>query len=62
MSAPAGEEAAVKDTAKMLVEAQNPVIFADRAARTPEGLKLLVELAETLNAPVCDSYNRMNFP
>jgi acetolactate synthase-1/2/3 large subunit len=62
LSAPAGEEGAVRDTAKMLVEADNPVIYADRSARTPEGLKLLIELAETLQAPVCDSYNRMNFP
>ena len=62
MSAPSGEEGAVRDTAKMLVEAENPVIYADRAARTPEGLKLLVELAETLQAPVCDGGNRLNFP
>ncbi len=62
LSAPAGEAGAVRDTAKMLVEAENPLIYADRAARTPEGIKLLVELAETLQAPVCDSYNRVNFP
>ena len=62
LSAPAGEEGAVRDTAKMLVEAESPVIYADRLARTPEGLKLLIDLAETLQAPVCDSYNRMNFP
>ena len=48
----------------MLVEAENPVIIAGRAARTPNGLKLLVELAETLQAPVKDgSFRlRMNFP
>jgi acetolactate synthase-1/2/3 large subunit len=62
VSPPAGEEAAVKETARLLVNADHPVIYADRMARTPEGLKLLVELAETLQAPVCDSYNRMNFP
>jgi thiamine pyrophosphate-dependent acetolactate synthase large subunit-like protein len=59
---PAGEEGAVKDVARLLVSAEKPVIFADRAARTPEGLKLLVQLAEALQAPVCDSNNRMNFP
>ena len=32
---------------KMLVAAENPVIVAGRVARTPEGIKLLVELAET---------------
>ena len=50
------------EVAKMLVNAEHPVIYADRVARTPEGLKLLVELAETLQAPVCDSTNRFNFP
>jgi acetolactate synthase I/II/III large subunit len=59
---PAGEEGAVKETARLLVNAERPVIYADRAARTPEGLKLLVQLAETLQAPVCDSSNRLNFP
>ena len=62
ISPPAGEAAAVRDLAKMLVNAEHPVIVADRMARTGEGLKLLVELAETLQAPVCDTTNRMNFP
>jgi len=59
---PAGEEGAVKEAARLLVSAERPVIYADRAARTPEGLQLLVQLAEVLQAPVCDSNNRMNFP
>ena len=42
--------------------AENPVIIADRAARTPDGMKLLMELAETLQAPVIDQSGRMNFP
>ena len=62
ISPPAGEEGAVKETAALLVKAERPVIYADRAARTPQGLKLIVELAETLGAAVCDSGNRMNFP
>jgi acetolactate synthase I/II/III large subunit len=61
-AAPQGQEGAVRETARLLVEAENPVIMADRAARTPEGLKLLVELAETLQAPVIDVGGRMNFP
>src|SRR5262249_60342799 len=32
------------------------------AARTPAGLKYLVELAELLQAPVLDTIQRMNFP
>ena len=43
---------AVAELAKMLVAADNPRIIAGRAARTPEGLALLVELAELLQAPV----------
>jgi len=49
---PAGDMAAVAEVAKLLVAAENPVLFADRAVRTAEGMKLLVELAETLQAPV----------
>src|SRR6266516_8025077 len=33
-----------------------------RAARTPAGLKYLVELAELLQAAVADTIQRMNFP
>ena len=59
---PQGEIAAARQAAKMLVEAENPVIVAGRVARTPKGVELLVELAETLQAPVCDQRLRMNFP
>jgi len=51
-SPPAGDPAAVAEVAKLLVAAQDPVIVAGRVARTPEGMKLMVELAETLQAPV----------
>ena len=59
---PVGEAGAVRDLAKMLVAAESPVLFADRLARTPAGVKSLVELAELLQAPVIDSGNRFNFP
>ena len=61
-SPPAGDIAAVAEAAKMLVTAENPVIIAGRAARTPQGVKLLIELAETLQAGVVDQHLRMNFP
>src|SRR5580658_8266226 len=51
-SPPAGDMSAVAEVAKLLVAAENPVLLADRAVRTAEGMKLLVELAETLQAPV----------
>jgi len=59
---PAGDAAAIADTARLLVNAEFPVIAADRAARTPNGIKLLVELAEFLQAAVIDPGIRMNFP
>ncbi len=59
---PRAKAGAVREAAKLLVNAERPLIYADRAARTPEGLRLLVELAEVLQAPVCDSSNRLNFP
>ena len=59
---PQGDSKAIKEAAKLLVAAQNPVIVANRAARTPEGVKLLVELAEALQAGVVDMHRRMNFP
>src|SRR5258706_9399594 len=59
---PQGDSGAVKEAARLLAAAQNPVIVADRAARTPNGVKLLVELAEVLQARVIDQGGRMNFP
>ena len=61
-SPPQGESGAVAEAARMLVAADNLVIIADRAARTPNGMKLLVELAEALQAPVIDQGGRLNFP
>ena len=59
---PQGDSGAVKEAARLLASAQNPMIVADRAARTPNGMKLLVQLAETLQARVIDQGGRMNFP
>jgi acetolactate synthase I/II/III large subunit len=61
-SPPQGDSGAIAEAARLLVTAENPVIIADRCARTPAGLKCLVELAETLGAPVVNQYGRMNFP
>ena len=59
---PQGDSGALAEAAKMLVAAERPVIIADRMARSQEGVKRLVELAEALNAPVLDLGGRMNFP
>jgi acetolactate synthase I/II/III large subunit len=61
-SPPQGDSAAVKEAARLLANAQNPVIVADRAARTDNGVRLLVQLAEALQAQVIDQGGRMNFP
>ncbi len=58
---PSGDSAAVREAAKLLINAERPQIIAQRMARTPEGMTLLVELAELLQSPV-NSQERMNFP
>ena len=58
---PQGDSAAVAQAAQWLVAAQSPMIMTERTARTPDGMKLMVELAETLQAPVSNS-ERMDFP
>src|SRR6188768_1192959 len=61
-SPPAGEMGAVREAAKLLANAERPVIVVDRTARSQRGVDLLVELAETLQARVVDMNARMNFP
>jgi len=70
-SPPQAESGAVTEVAKLLVAASNPVLIADRLARTPAGMARLVELAELLQAAVISaqpnvlpptSAGRMNFP
>ena len=62
MAQPQGDTAALREAAKLLVAAEHPVIIADRAVRSQQGLKLMVELAEALGAPVVDLGSRVNFP
>ncbi len=61
-SPPQGDSGAVAEAARLLVAAENPVIIVDRTARTPAGVTHLIELAETLQAPIVDQFARMNFP
>ncbi len=60
-SPPQGDSAAVAQAAQWLVNAESPMIMTERTARTPNGMKLMIELAETLQAPVSSS-ERMDFP
>jgi acetolactate synthase I/II/III large subunit len=59
---PVADPNAVAQIAALLVAAKNPVIVVDRATRTQNGVRLLVELAELLQVPVVDRFGRMNFP
>ena len=59
---PRGDDGAVREAAKRLAAAKSPVIVADRYAHDQEGMGLLAELAELLQAPVIDQRGRMNFP
>src|SRR3984957_2766693 len=60
-SPPSADEAAVADIARMMVAAESPLIVSERTVRTPNGRKLLTELAEVLQAPV-NSGERMEIP
>ena len=59
---PQGEMGAVREAARLLVNAERPVIVADRAVNTQKGINLLVQLAELLQAPVVRQRARLNFP
>jgi acetolactate synthase I/II/III large subunit len=59
---PHADLSALRETAKLLVNAEHPVIIADKMARTADGMSSLVQLAELLQVPVVDLNGRMNFP
>ncbi len=47
-----GDSGAIAELAKLLVAAENPVLLGGYAVRSAEGMQSLIELAETLQAPV----------
>jgi acetolactate synthase I/II/III large subunit len=49
---PAGDPKAIAEAAKLLVAAESPLILCGDVVRDEEGRRLMVELAETLQAPV----------
>ena len=59
---PQGDANAVREAARLLANAARPVIVADRAARTANGMRSLIALAEALCAPVVDQGGRLNIP
>ena len=59
---PVGDEAAIAEAARWLVEAESPVIVADLMAHDQTGVERLVALAEALQVPVVNQFGRTNFP
>jgi len=59
---PQGDSGAIAETARLLVDAESPVLIADHYARTAAGAKHLVELAEVLHCPIIDTSGRLNAP
>ena len=51
-SPPQGDTPAVREAARLLVNAENPLIQIQKVGRTPRAWDLMIELAETLQAPV----------
>jgi len=56
------EAEAIKEAARLLAGAQNPVILADYVGRSNDAVLSLVELADLLSVPVIDLGARLNFP
>lgn len=59
---PAASPQTLQRVAEALLDAEAPVIVADRLGRSAAAFDALVKLAELLNVPVLDQGNRHNFP
>ncbi len=56
------DPAALEELARMLVDAERPVLIPGYAGRSAHTMRILVELAELLGAGVIDTNIRLNFP
>ncbi len=59
---PQADPAALREAAKLLVQAQNPVVIVKGMGRHPAAVASLVALAEKLSLPVASDDKYMNFP
>lgn len=59
---PVGDNEAIRSLAQSLVDAEFPVIAADRYTHSERAMPMLVELAELLGSAVIDLNFRYNFP
>jgi acetolactate synthase-1/2/3 large subunit len=57
-----GDSAALRDAARLLVQAKNPLVMVKGMGRHPEAVPHLVALAEKLALPVQSNEKYMNFP
>jgi acetolactate synthase I/II/III large subunit len=58
----APEPRGLASLARMLGDAERPVIVTGRVGRHPESVAVLVRISELLGAPVLDERDRQNFP
>lgn len=58
MASPEG----IKEVARLLAGAKNPILLTGAAGRDPEAVPQLIKLAETLNMAVFSGGTHMNFP
>ena len=56
------DDTVLAELARMLMDAERPVVIPGYAGRSPEAFGLLVELAELAGAGVIDAHHRLNFP
>src|SRR2546425_12850415 len=59
---PAPDPRALGEAARILADAQRPVILTTRTGQDPAAAQSLVRLAELLGCPVIDHRDRLNFP
>lgn len=59
---PAADPKAIEEAAELLLNATNPLIITGQSGRNPSTVAALVELAETIGAPVVSEPVYMNFP
>lgn len=57
-----GDVAQVKEMARRLLEAENPLIVTDRVGNDVEAVEVLARVSKTFGIPVVASRHRMNFP
>lgn len=59
---PHGDPDKLKEAVSLLIKAENPLILVAKSGRNHCAVASLVELAETVAAPVVEWQDRMNFP